>query len=47
MWAALHSLNSIIGLLAELYQPTMTFWGLWVKEGKVIYILYLGIIFAR
>lgn len=47
MWAALHSLTSITGLLAELYQPTMTFLSLWVKEGKGIDILYLGNIFAR
>lgn len=47
MWAALHSLNSITGLLGELYQPAVTFWGLWVREVKVIDILYLGNIFAR
>lgn len=47
MWAALHSINSITGLPGELYQPTMTFWGSWVKEGEVICVLYLENFFPR
>lgn len=47
MHAALHTIDGITGLLAELYQPTMTFWGLGVREGRIIYTFHLGSFFPR